>query len=456
MSEVASDELARIGLKEAASGICERRFTAEALANAYAERIRRYEPRVRAWAWIDDDRALASARAADRALHDDVTAGPLHGLPIGVKDIIHVQGIPTGMGSPIFAGVVPGRSATCVQRLERAGAFLPGKTVTTEFATQQPGPTTNPWNAGCTPGGSSSGSAAAVAAGFVAAALGTQTRGSLIRPAAYCGVVGFKPSYGVISRDGVLETSATLDQVGVLAHDVDDAGLVAQALMGEDARDPRMPAEARMPRGLDALRDLERPPRLAAVRSPSWPLAEPAQRELFEANCRTLRARGARVEAVELVPPFERGNDATRAIQLVEIARNFAALKAKEGERMSATFRALCARGEGIADDEYREALGVRDELRQALERLFADFDAIVTPPATGEAPATLASTGDAAFCGIWTLCGVPCVVIPTGLGPHALPMGLQVVGAYLDDARALEIARWCARQLPFSHVPDL
>jgi Asp-tRNA(Asn)/Glu-tRNA(Gln) amidotransferase A subunit family amidase len=447
-------DVGRLTLVRAAAGIREGTFSAEALAKRYLQRIREHDNSIHAWAWLDPERVLQLARRADAELRDGNLRGPLHGVPLGIKDIVETAGIPTRMGSPIFSHFVPQRSASCVLRLEQAGAYVQGKTVTTEFATQQPGPTANPWNVGRTPGGSSSGSAAAVAAGFTCGAIGTQTRGSLIRPAAYCGIVGFKPSFGLIYREGVHELSATLDHVGVLAHDIADAGLLVGVMAHED--DSTKPAAGSAPliARLQQLRPVEQAPRLAAIRSPAWESAEPAQQALFVANCRSLAASGARVEEIALPASFDTAGEITRAIQAFEIAGNFRQLKASSGEHMSVKFRELCETGERVSGESYREALRRRGELCSELAGLLGGFDAIVTPPATGEAPASLASTGDPAFCSIWTLCGLPCVTFPTGVGPSSMPMGLQVVGAYLDDARTLEIAAWCSRNLPFPHIP--
>lgn len=440
-------DLGRLTLCEAADRIRRGLFSAEQLTAFYLDRVRRHEVRIRAWAFLDADRALDAARKADAAMRTGASLGPLHGIPLGIKDIIYTKGLPTGMGSSIFAGFVPEYSAACVEQLERAGAFVQGKTVTTEFANRHPGPTTNPWNSEFTPGGSSSGSAAAVAAGFTAAALGSQTRGSVIRPAVYCGVVGYKPSFGLVSRFGMYPQSETLDHVGVLTHSVDDAGLLVSCLAGHDARDPGSLPEARAHADLAELGELPEPPRIAVVRSPAWSKADETQRALFEANCAVLRAAGARVEALELPEPFAGALDATVVFQLAEMARNYRSLPA---ERLSPTLRELCEQGRRYSAVDYLEARALRERLRPALQRVLEGFDAIVTPPATGEAPRGLKATGDASFCAIWTLCGVPSVAFPTAAGPNDLPMGLQVVGGYLDDRRALRVAKWCMRQLPF------
>jgi Asp-tRNA(Asn)/Glu-tRNA(Gln) amidotransferase A subunit family amidase len=451
------DELAFATLREVAHGIREGRFTAEALAAACIGRTRAHEAQVRAWAWFDAQRTLEQARAADRLLRAGTGAGPLHGICVGFKDIIDVRGRPSGMGSPIFADHVADRSAACVEKLEGAGALAMGKTTTCEFATQHPPATTNPWHADFTPGGSSSGSAAAVAAGFVPAALGSQTRGSTIRPAAYCGVVGFKPSFGRISRFGMLETSATLDQVGIFARSLDDAWLLTHVMQGPDARDPATLPHPSWKGGDESLTyGRTASPRLAAVRTPAWNRADPAQQALFEANCATLRDAGAHVEAIELPEAFAAADEATRVIQLTEIARNFADLYERARDRMSETFRALVERGARTPASDYENALDVQRTLQHSLGRFLDGYDAIVTPPATGEAPRTLRSTGDASFCVVWTLCGVPSVVFPTALGPQRMPMGLQLAGAHGADRQLLEVASWCRSALPFDARPSL
>jgi Asp-tRNA(Asn)/Glu-tRNA(Gln) amidotransferase A subunit family amidase len=443
-------------LREMAAAVRDGRIAAGQLAARGIDRTRAVESRLRAWAWFDPDRALELAVAADRRAHARGTDAPLLGIGIALKDVIHASGLPTGMGSPIYDAFVADRSASCVVKLEAAGAYVLGKTATCEFATQHPPATTNPWNGAHTPGGSSSGSAAAVAAGLAPAALGSQTRGSTIRPAVYCGIVGFKPSYGRISRAGMLETSATLDQVGLFTRSIDDAWLLTCVLQGPDVRDGATLAHSTWSGDDDAIRAAGRAPRLAAVRTPAWCKADATQQALFEMNCRALGDAGALVDAVELPRAFDDADEATRTIQLAEIARNFADLYERSGERMTATFRALCERGAAIEHGDYQRALDLRTSLQQALAGFIGAYDAIVTPPATGEAPRTLASTGDASFCSIWTLCGVPAVAFPTALGPHRMPMGLQVVGAFAQDRHLLEVAQWCRAHLPFHARPVL
>jgi Asp-tRNA(Asn)/Glu-tRNA(Gln) amidotransferase A subunit family amidase len=428
-----------LGLIEARQGIESRRFTAEAYTRALLARIEARDAGIGAWIWLDPERALAAARQCDRRLAAGEPPGPLAGLPIGVKDIFATAGIPTEMGSPAFAGHVPARSAAVVERLEAQGGFVMGKTVTTECAFMFPGKTKNPWNPAHTPGGSSSGSVAAVAAGFVPGALGTQTNGSVIRPAAFCGIVGFKPTQGRIPIAGALIFSHTLDQPGVFTRSVADAAWLAAALEnGGAAFPPAAPPPAK-------------PPRLAAVRTPVWDQAEPGAREKFRADVETLRQGGAAVEEVELPAGFNLGHGAIRTIMTVESAFHFAALEGEKAPLLSATLKDFTAEGRQTLAVAYLEVLEIRRDLQAALEAFLAPYAALVTPPAPGEAPATLSQTGNAAFCSLWSLCGVPAITLPTGFGPAGLPLGLQIVGAHGRDAGLLAAARWCETRFPFS-----
>ncbi|HZQ61172.1 MAG TPA: amidase, partial [Casimicrobiaceae bacterium] len=371
-----------LGLVEAAAGIRMRRFSSEALTASCLDRIALHDARVLAWAWLDPEHALAQARECDAVLRRGDIAGPLHGVPVGVKDIIYTKGIPTGMGSPIFADFVPAYSAACIERLEAAGGFVLGKTVTAEFATQHPGKTRNPWNPEHTPGGSSSGSAAAVAARFVPGALGTQTKGSTIRPAAYCGVVGFKPTLGVVSRHGVHAVSETLDQIGLFARSVDDVALLAAIIAGRDSRDATTCGDAQALLPASALAGRASPPRLAAVRTPFWSVAEDEQQALFVANCNALRESGAHVQDVELPAIFDEAADVINILQMSELAHNFADMMAHSADRVSAAFRRFYDAGVAYTAVEYLRAQRKRQGMRAALDSLLADHDAIVTPPA--------------------------------------------------------------------------
>jgi len=398
--------------------------SAEGLAQACLERAALREPTVRAFARLEPERVLEAARALDRA----GARGPLHGLPLGVKDVIDTFDLPTEYGSPIYAGHRPAADAACVALARGHGALVMGKTVTTEFATHAPGPTTNPHNAAHTPGGSSSGSAAAVADRMLPLALGTQTGGSVIRPAAYCGVVGYKPSFGLLSRTGVKAISDSFDTVGVFARAVEDAALLVAALSGRDA--------LRIPRKLNA-------PRLGLCRTPQWPAARPETHKLFEELPGRLVRAGVRVGALEMPEAFAPLADLHGTIWDYEIARCLADEHRRHRERIREPLRGQLERGRGVSAEAYDAAQRVAHECRRRLSDAMHDFDALVVPSAPGEAPAGLASTGDSVFNRVWTLLHAPCVNVPAGRGPGGLPLGIQVVGRYGEDAKVLACAHW-------------
>ncbi|GAB4512757.1 MAG: amidase [Sulfuricaulis sp.] len=447
-------DLHHLGVKETLHGLAEGRFTCEDLVRDCLVQIARLDPKIEAWVWLKSEAALECARAADGHRHAG-KQGALLGIPVGVKDIIDVQGVPTRMGSSAFEDYLPPMSARVAHRLDDAGALMLGKTVTAELAYYVPGKTRNPWNPAHTPGGSSSGSAAAVAARFVPAAIGTQTNGSVIRPAAFCGVVGYKPSAGLISRSGILKFSHTLDQVGVFTRSVPDAAVVAGALIGHTRDDPDSLSDfAQVPQNLDP-KPMFQPPRLAAVRTPAWSLADADQQENFTQSIAALRKIGAVIETVMLPDAFAQAHDIHRTIMHYEGARAFAHLQQQHREHLSAEINRLIDEGLQIPESAYHAALERRTRLRGELKEFMHRYDAVLTLPARGEAPATLTHTGDPVFCTIWTLCGAPAITLPSGLGAHGLPLGLQVVGGYLQDARLLQVAQWCHVQLGFRHSPS-
>ena len=425
-------EIHQLPLRDIAAGVRDKRFTARQVVLAHAARIEALEPRVQAWETLDLERALERAAAIDAA----GPSGALAGVPLAIKDIIDVAGLPTRCGSPVHASAQPARrNAACVSALERAGAIPLGKSVTTEFAYYNPGKTRNPWNLAHTPGGSSMGSAASVACGMAAGALGTQTNGSVVRPAAFCGVVGFKPSLGAVSNDGILDPWPTLDHTGVFARDVADAALLAAAI-----------AEPGFFGGnADAL---PRAPRLAVVRSPVWKLASAEQQQMLTANAESLGRAGAEVVELELPSAFDDAHAVQRVIMAFEAARHFASLRRAHRANLSEAFDALLGEGAATSESKYREALAATAQLKREHANAYAGVDAILTPPAAGEAPATLRETGSPAFCTIWTLLGVPEVTIPVGSGPAGLPLGLQIVGRHRDDERVLAVAAWCEARL--------
>jgi Asp-tRNA(Asn)/Glu-tRNA(Gln) amidotransferase A subunit family amidase len=430
--------IAELGLREIAAGVREKRWSAREVVAACAQRIEALEPHVQAWETLDLEAAFARADALDAA----GCAGALAGVPLAIKDLIDVAGLPTRYGSPVYANAEAATaSAECVSALERAGAIILGKSVTTEFAYYTPGKTRNPWNTAHTPGGSSMGSAASVACGMAAGALGTQTNGSVVRPAAFCGVVGFKPSFGSVSNHGTLDPWPTLDHTGVFARSVADAAVLAAAIVTPGLLSGHAGPPARAPR-------------LAVVRSPVWHLAESAQRETLASNADALARAGAQVAELELPASFDGAHAVQRLIMAFEAARHFGPLQERHRDGLSAQLTALIDEGAAVGDARYREALAATQALKADFARTYSGFDALLTPPAAGEAPGTLKETGNPAFCTIWTLLGVPAITFPVGLGPARLPLGLQVVGHARDDERTLQVAAWCESHLPLLARP--
>jgi Asp-tRNA(Asn)/Glu-tRNA(Gln) amidotransferase A subunit family amidase len=429
-----------LSLLEAAYGIRSGTFSSEDFTRALLKQIQTHEERVQAFQWIDFPRAIDLACQADKIRRSGAPLGPLHGIGVGIKDIIETRNIPTTMGSAIFEDFIPENSAKVVRRLEAAGAFVLGKTVTSEFAFFTPGKTRNPWNPAHTPGGSSSGSAAAVALGFVPAAIGTQTNGSVIRPAAFCGVVGYKPTAGLIPLDGIHPFSPSLDQVGVFARSVPDAAFIAAVLEPEGSFSTGS-INTVIPCYLQPISD---PPRLAAVRSPVWHLAEEYAREHFLSMIEKLRTAGAAVEEHELPKEFERAHAVHRTIMFSEGAKIFAELQYSRRSCLSDRLNGLIDEGLGIKESDLNRSLSEKDRLSRYMDDFLKRFDAVITLPAPGEAPADLTQTGDPVFCTIWSLCGVPAVTIPAGQGPQGLPLGLQIIGPRFVDDRVLSIAKWC------------
>jgi Asp-tRNA(Asn)/Glu-tRNA(Gln) amidotransferase A subunit family amidase len=383
--------------------------------------------------------------------------GPLSGIPVAIKDIIATSDMPTTNGSPVYRDHVPATDAWVVERLRNLGATIFGKTVSTEFAWRHPGPTVNPWNSKHTPGGSSSGSAASVAAGIVPLALGTQTLGSVIRPAAFNGVVGFKPSFGATPRIGVHHLSPSLDHVGFFARRVDDVALALSLIAGSSDRDPHgrpVPAfHVALDEGVPPLAA----PRLAIVRFAMWSRAEPEQQNLFEASIAKLRDAGAVVNELEL-PELDQANwDAIITILASEAALIFGDLVARYPDRTSDHLKSLVEAGKAYSAPEYLIAKALQEKLRPACAAQLSGFDAVLTLPAFGEAPEGLSFTGDAAYCAPWTLLGVPAVSLPAGFGKNGLPLCLQVVGFYREDYRMLRVAKWIESVLLFdAGIPDI
>ena len=375
---------------------------------ACLDRVREIDDRVQAWAFLDPDHALAQARAADAWRLEGKTTGPLHGVPVGVKDIFDTADMPTENGSLLYSGRIPSRDATVVAMLRAAGAIIVGKTVTTEFAYFSPGKTRNPHHPEHTPGGSSSGSAAAVAAEMIPLALGSQTNGSTIRPAAYCGVIGFKPTHGLISRHGSFALSRTLDHVGLFARTIDDIALFAEQLVGYDKGDPDTRPRPRLPFVQVSAEEPPLPPIFAFVKTPYWEQVDDDTREGFAEIVEQL---GNRVEEVELFPSATQAWEWHRTIMEAEMALNLEREWARGRSRLSESLRTQLGRGRKVRALDYQRALKRIGPIHESFVELFEQrYEAILTPAATGSAPKGLDSTGDPLFCTLWTLCGMPAI----------------------------------------------
>ena len=418
----------------------------EELVEACLARIREVDAEVQAWAFLDPDYALSQARAADQLRLSGQAIGPLHGIPVGIKDIFDTADMPTENGSPIHAGRAPSRDATAVVRLRTAGAVIMGKTVTTEFAYFSPGKTRNPHNCEHTPGGSSSGSAAAVAAGMVPLALGSQTNGSTIRPAAYCGVVGFKPSHGLISRHRVCALSRTLDHVGLFGRTVEDVALLAEQLAGYDEADPDTRPRAAIPFARVASEEPPVPPVFALVKTPMWERADGDTTEGFAELAEEL---GEQVEEVELLPSATAAWELHQIIMSAEMAVNLEREYNLGRDRISEKLRKQIELGRDVRAIDYQRALARIAPIHESFAELFQQrYDAILTPAAPGPAPKGLDATGDPSFCTLWTLCGMPAISLPLMQARSGLPIGVQLVGPRGGDARLLRTARWLSAKV--------
>lgn len=437
--------LADLSALEAAAKLAEGEISAVNLTEACLRRISEIDGDVEAWAFLDPDYALAQARAADEARHAGLPVGPLFGLPVALKDIFDTHDMQTECGTPLYGGRQPGVDSTVAALLRQAGAIIIGKSVTTELAMYGPGKTRNPHDPTRTPGGSSSGSAAAVACGMVPLAVGSQTNGSMIRPASFCGTVGFKPSHGRISRTGALLLSPSLDTVGVFGRSIADAALIGDALAHFDAADTDMTPLAQ-PRLLEtALGEPPVEPIFAFVKSPVW---DKARDDVKEGLAELTGALGNRCDEVTLPEPFDSGIKLHRTIMSADIARHIGPLYDKGAERLSPELREMVEAGREVRAVDYANAIALRETLNAGLDQIFARYDAIITPAATGEAPQTLDYTGNPIFCSLWTYCGVPAVSLPLLTGANGMPVGVQLVGQRGHDGRLLRNARWLASRL--------
>ena len=437
---------AQLTAAAAAADIQAGRLSSEELVGACLERIRQLEPTVQAWQFLDEQHALAQARAADDRRRSGQAVGALCGIPVGIKDIIDTADMPTENGTVLHKGRMPRADAAVVAKLRAAGAVIMGKTVTTECAYFNPGKTRNPHNPEHTPGGSSSGSAAAVAAHMVPLALGSQTAGSVIRPGAFCGDYAFKPTHGLIPRTGVLLLSRALDHIGLFARSLEDIALLAEELVGYDERDPDTQPRARMPFRAIAAEEPPIEPRFAFIKTPHW---ERVDADAKEAYGELVESLGEHVEEVELFPTARQAWEWQRTIMEAEMTANFEPLWREGGERLSERLRALIERGREMRALDYQRALRSLPAVIETFDELFTErYDAIITPPALGTAPKGLGATGDPVFCVLWTLLGMPALTLPLMRGANGLPLGVQLVGRRNYDARLLRSARWLEKKL--------
>ncbi len=434
-----------LSASDAARAIRDGAVSAAELTQACLARVKEVDGDVQAWTFLDEKHALAQAKARDLDKSEGRPLGPLHGVPVGIKDIFDTCDMPTEDGTVLHAGRTPAHDATAVARLREAGAVILGKTVTTECACYAPGKTRNPHNPEHTPGGSSSGSAAAVGAGMVPLALGSQTNGSVIRPAAYCGVYGFKPTHGLISRSGVMKLSRTLDHVGFFARSLDDIALLAEVLAGWDEADPDTRLRAAIPFREIAAQEPPLPPLVAFVKPPVWDRAEAETREAFDELAGQLSER---MVQIELPSVAAQALDWHRTIMESEMAAHLDREFEQGRDRLSESLRNQLARGREIRALDYQRAVARIPHLVSGFDEMFERCDAIITPSAAGTAPKGLGSTGDPSFCTLWTLCGMPALNLPLMQGSNGLPLGVQLVGARHNDARLMRTARWLVGQL--------
>jgi Asp-tRNA(Asn)/Glu-tRNA(Gln) amidotransferase A subunit family amidase len=429
---------------ELARAIADDRLSSQAVVEACLERIAARDGEVRAFVHLDPEAARQQAKAADDTRRHGAGIGPLHGVPVAIKDIIDTADLPTENGSPIFAGRRPTDDAAVVARLRAAGAIILGKTVTTECAHMTPGVTRNPRHLEHTPGGSSSGSAAAVADGMVPLALATQTGGSVIRPASFCGIYGFKPTHGLISRVGVLEQAASLDTIGVYGRSVEDLALITDVLAGYDSRDPASFQQSRSSLHAVATSDWKLRPMFAFVKSSAWAEADAATREAFGELVDVL---GPQVEEISIDESTRAGVEAARIIQRAELAHAFGKLLDRSGDLLSPGLAAEIEAGRRIPAADYLAAKAARERLMVSCNQLLLEYGTILTPAAPGPAPRGIGSTGNPVFNAFWTYLGVPAVTLPL-LDIDGMPQGVQLVGARRDDGRLLRTARQLVTQL--------
>ena len=427
---------------QAANLIRSRELSPVELAQSLLDRIDALEPSLKAWVYLDRDKVLADARACEQALAAGQDTRLLTGIPIGVKDIYYTAGIPTTACSRVYADFVPEHDAAPVARLKQAGAIMLGKTVTTEFACMDPSPTINPWNAAHTPGGSSSGSAVAVASMMCPAALGSQTVGSVLRPASYNGVVGFKPSYGRVSRYRVIPVSWSLDTMGWMTRTVEDAALLLQAMAGLDENDPV--ASDRETSDYTAALDAPAAPKIGVIRQFFYDHADAETRQHTDGIIERLAEAGAQVEELPLPPSMDTAIEDQQIIMAVEGSTFHEPMYRQRAMDYQPGIRGMIQRGLDTDAVTYSRAMERRRTFITDMRKLAQRVDILLTPSTPTPSLPDLTNTGNTMFQGPWTSCGLPAITLPSGLAASRLPLGIQLVGAYLDEAGLLAAARWC------------
>jgi Asp-tRNA(Asn)/Glu-tRNA(Gln) amidotransferase A subunit family amidase len=438
---VADGKLVELTAAQAAAGIAKGDFSAQDYVAACLERIDAVEPVVQAFIHIDRQHALAQAKACDDRQRSGKPLGPLHGVPVGIKDIVDTADYPTECGTAALSGRRPQADAALVAKLRAAGAVIIGKTVTTEMAYFTPGKTRNPHDSKRTPGGSSSGTAAAVAAQMVPLAIGSQTNGSIIRPASFCGVFAIKPSHGLVSRGGVLPLSRTLDHMGPFARSVEDLALTLDVIAGYDAADPDTRPLASSDFRAVATEKPGRAPRFAFVKTPVWDKADGESQQTLEQFAKEL---GDACFTYDLPGHFAEAWDAQRMVMAAEMAFNLGKIADRGGDKVSQRFHELMAEGRQVAATRYLDMIALRQRLRDELAPLFERCDAIITLSTPGVAPEGTA-TGNPVFNSMWSLLGLPAVTLPLLQGQNKMPIGVQLIGGFNDDARLLRTANWLA-----------
>jgi len=438
-------EAYELSVSEAAQKIKDRQLSPSELARSLLSRIDSLDETLRAWVTVDQKDVLTTARLREQELEEGKSLGVLHGVPVGLKDIFYTAGMRTTACSRIFADFVPEYDATSVTKLKEAGAIILGKAVTTEFATSDPSPTRNPWNLAHTPGGSSSGSSVAVAVGMAPAALGSQTGGSTCRPAAYNGIVGFKPTYGRISRYGVIPVSWSLDTVGILVRTVDDAAVMLQAMAGHDPKDPGSSTEP-VPDYLAEMEAFDRPPSIGVLKGFFFDRSSQEVRDHTETMVQKLTRAGAAVREMSLPKSFATAHSCQRIVMNVECAAYHEEFFLHRADDYGPNLRANIEMGMLVPGVEYLQAQRLRREFRRDMVELAKQVDVLLTPTTPDVAPRDLNTTGDAAFQSPWTSAGLPTVTLPTGLSEAGLPLAIQLAALPFEDGKLLAAARWCER----------